>query len=94
MITFIKEINGESVLQIPQSVLESLCLNEHSIVSLEIKDATLIITKKIEWTVEELQSADNFDLVMEDIVHNKQVHHITHDGQRYVLAPYSEDLIK
>ena len=94
MTTIIKETNGESVLQIPKSILESLCLNEHSVVSLEIKDGALIITKKIEWTVEELQSADNFDLVMEDVVHNKQVHHITHDGKRYVLAPYSEELIK
>lgn len=79
---------GEQIIELPYDIIDKLGWNEHVVLKMEIVDGSIKLTRKTEWTVEELSDNDVFDSVITDVVENRQTHFIFHDGHKYALLPY------
>lgn len=85
--------NGESVLKIPKILLEKLGWNEYTLLTIDInEDSNIVLSKKNEWTVEELQNdPDLVEDVINDTFKNKTVHYVSDkNNNKFVITPVDE----
>ena len=86
--------NGDALIPIPNEMLESLGWNEYTVLSLLVSKERndIVLKQKTDWTVDQLQEDDNFELAMNDVTHNGTVHFILDGGKKFVLAPYNDEM--
>ena len=78
---------------IPDKLAEELKWKPYkTILDITIEGDSIKVQRKTEWTIEEIQKKNFFELVIEDVTTTGTPHYIVHDGHRYVIAPYSEEL--
>ncbi len=82
--------DGEQYIQIPDEILNELGWNEYTILDIDIVDGNIYLSRKNSWSVEELEQGDTFEKVMDDVIHNHEIHYIEHDGKSFVIRPYDE----
>lgn len=95
MITEVQEDENGQFVVLPPEVLQELNWNEHTPIQISAReDGSVVIAKRDHWTVEEAQS--HLDEIMDDVVHNRAHHIITHEGMNFVMVPYegNEELLK
>jgi bifunctional DNA-binding transcriptional regulator/antitoxin component of YhaV-PrlF toxin-antitoxin module len=84
---------GEYFITIPEDILSSLGINSNTLLSLVCNDdGSLILKKKTDWTLDQLQEGDMFEMVVEDVAKNNTLHYILDKGKTFVLAPIMEDV--
>jgi len=88
--TIESDANGEFV-KLQYELIQQLGWNQYTVLDMKLSGNNIQLTKKTEWTVAELQEGDTFDKVMDDVVHNQQVHFIIHEDKKYVLRPITEN---
>jgi bifunctional DNA-binding transcriptional regulator/antitoxin component of YhaV-PrlF toxin-antitoxin module len=87
--------NGDSFITLPPEVLKELGWNEKTMLSVVLNDdGTIVMRKKTDWTVDQLQNGNTLEWVIEDVEKNQTIHHILQDGKVTLITPYSDELEK
>ena len=89
-----KDSNGDPIVIIPPKIMEEMGWNQFTILETHFDEEELNIkvSQKTEWTVEEIETEDNFDMILQDVSANKTIHCIVHEDNKYVIAPYGETM--
>lgn len=82
--------NGELFVKLPDELMAKMGWNEYTILSTELEGSKIIVKQKTTWTVEEAQ--ENIELMIEDVQHNKTIHHIFDGDKEVVMVPYEEEI--